>query len=1388
MDTNVRLPERTTPHGLHRTMRVEAIPCGAFANESERTATEMLLQKLRGHQCGQRWLLLTNLASAVNDRAIPDEIDLVVVGTTGLYVIEIKHWDRGFLKSRPSEVQHEATKLNDKVRRLVGKLRKGGVDPGFVVGRFLLTKDTPKLEINRPVHHGCEFFSLSEWRQLLKLDEVQIFDDAAIERACQILQPQTKLSINGDIRRIANVRNLELQSPANDRFHRIYRGDHVRSRDRVILHLYDLSASTDAKADRVASREFDALQKLQRLPYVPRLMDSFHEVPDYPGELWYFSLVNPGAPSVAERCVDRSWDLAERRSFAVLALRALAEIHACDRDGVGFVHRQISPRTLLVASDNQPVFTAFDLARISGTMTVSPAAGIQPASDWIAPEVRTQGLGVADQRSDVFALCATLRMNFDGMADDAAVITLQALTAGLAEQPDQRPSLEKLADTVEGKQKPTPVQSALPTVRYWSEGLEVSFKESRYRILSRLGSGSFGTTFKVAQIDAGQEVGTFAAKVVFDRESGVRSLGAYRNSRQHSKHPNLATIFEINGDWTENSFVALMDWVDGTPLAEWIDLVELYAEELAETMQSLVGRWIESLCSGLAALHDAGRVHGDVSLGNIIESHGELTLVDYDLLVRQGEPVWSVGTPIYAPPDKVTGQPAKCADDLYSLAAAVFHVTFGVEPFWFGGERRCEAGLNWEGHEGSAWGWIKEFLDKATSPRPDGRFSNAAAALQWIRQHKSALTGLPLVLGGSEAGARVEHDSARAETFAIGATLERSDPTAFAPEMILSETVASERTEQRIDWLGELLSTYPGSPRGTIETRGLDSDFAKSTYVLTKLEDELKEEIEARTIQLLILCGNAGDGKTAFLQNLVGELGLQRHRSSERVWSGSVHGLDIKVNLDGAASFKDRSADDLLDEIFEPFHDGRTSTSQVNLVAVNDGRLLQWAEAYKSRRERETKLTRWVQATLLDDRPEESSHIRLINLNARSLVGNVSLVDGSAAKITREFFDKLFDKLLGGEKANEIWRPCQSCTASSRCAAFRSVSLLRDQSLGGPKLAEQVRQRLAEAMQAVHQRGQVHITTRELRGALTYILFGTKHCDDLHASPDLDGGHYWDRAFDPGSELRQGELLTELPRFDPALNSEPAIDSYLRLSLANGGMNSAPSYAKSDSLKSKRRRAWFEWSQEHLRQVPGAPSLLTLYRGEHLERFRDVATKSEHEKSALCRRLCEGISRLEQLPRAVLTRATRTNVVPLKILPRTPVETTFWVEKPVSRFHLEADRPVSDAAIEWLPNVLRLIYQSPNGRPETLRMGSDLFSLLLDLADGYQLTDSSSDDVFANLSIFTQRLAQEVECEVFAWNPAEESRVNRIVIEATGGVQQLRFEHADAMNPETANE
>lgn len=147
--------------------KIEHIPCGEFVNESERKAVEHLKTRRNSVSATQTWLLLSNVPSAVNDRAIPDEVDVIAIGPTGLFVIETKHWDRSYLKSHAIAVEQEATKLNNKVRRIVGKLRRAGIGPGFVAGRFLLTNDSRAWDSNRPVVLGAEFFVLSEWKRLL---------------------------------------------------------------------------------------------------------------------------------------------------------------------------------------------------------------------------------------------------------------------------------------------------------------------------------------------------------------------------------------------------------------------------------------------------------------------------------------------------------------------------------------------------------------------------------------------------------------------------------------------------------------------------------------------------------------------------------------------------------------------------------------------------------------------------------------------------------------------------------------------------------------------------------------------------------------------------------------------------------------------------------------------------------------------------------------------------------------------------------------------------------------------------------------------------------------------------------------------------------------------
>lgn len=85
--------------------------------------------------------------------------------------------------------------------------------------------------------------------------------------------------------------------------------------------------------------------------------------------------------------------------------------------------------------------------------------------------------------------------------------------------------------------------------------------------------------------------------------------------------------------------------------------------------------------------------------------------------------------------------------------------------------------------------------------------------------------------------------------------------------------------------------------------------------------------------------------------------------------------------------------------------------------------------------------------------------------------------------------------------------------------------------------------------------------------------------------------------------------------------------------------------------------------------------------------------------------------------------------------------------------------------IERLHRHAALIYRYRNGQEERLGLGADLFHLLLELAEGYQLGDVSTDDTFANLSIFVQRLVQEDARELFAWNPMADETIYRVSAE-----------------------
>ncbi|MXZ20901.1 MAG: hypothetical protein F4Y84_09940, partial [Caldilineaceae bacterium SB0665_bin_25] len=1272
-------------------MRVTQIPCGPAANESELKAVSMLKQKLQSIAGNDTWILLTNVAFSVTHQHQSDEIDIIAIGPPGIRVIDVKHWSTQWVDSNAYDVEHEADKVTYKARKVGTTLRKICDELGRVDGSFFLTQNTSKTKgvAGRKVR-GVSFHSLSDWKGAIGFDSPHVLSASDIKRLANSLEPRSAVALDGSLRRLAGYINLEIRSPKEERFHRVYRGFHPSSQDVVILHLYDLSAIEDPNAETLARRESEALLRLQQHPWAPRIRDTFQPVPSHIGEMCFFTVIDPSAPTIAERASDSTWETTARLVFAKNAVRSLTEFHQTETVEGTLVHRNLTPETLLVRHDNRPILIGFERTRIPSEISVaSPGYDSQKWASVISPEVRTQGLGAGDMRSDVYSLCASLTTLFQEGLDPTTQQARRILSRGVTAEPNSRQALadiEMSLGQLLGESVPAP---AIPPARFWAEEQEVTFGNHAYRIVTQLGSGGVGTAFKVEKIDplTKEELGTYVAKVGQSEESGNQVLKSYNLAHSHlGRHLALSVIFEVAKEWQDNNFIALMSWVAGVPLRDYKGILSLLAEDFQESSEGLALRWLRTMCEALEVLHSNGLVHGDVSPGNMIVSEHDLVLTDYDFVARIGDQIRSPGAILYCPPSQLDQSLASPSDDLYALAASFFHVIYEREPFQFGGARAKERGLNWEGLDREEYSILPEFFDRATHPDPEQRYKTVADAL---------------------AALAAEHD---VETEAETDDDKPESLNGVPPSTSTQATVGTEeRHVNEVSWLLSLLQSYPGSRWGNRETRGLDTEFAFQTYVETKIEKALLRDIRTRSVRLVILCGNAGDGKTALLQHLANKLGLGRKHSSQRILEGRMEdGLVVRMNLDGSAAWQGRSADELLDEFLKPFQDGPPDEDAAHLLAINDGRLLEWIEKGE-----ETLLTRELYAFLIGEPSDLESHVRFLDLNQRSLVGGIV---PERTGIESDFLERLLDQLYGGENATEIWSPCLTCSAQDRCEVFRATKTFGPEELGvgvPPTVRARARQRLFDALQAVHLRGETHITVRELRAALVYILFGVHFCRDYHegrsASP------YWDRAFSPQSAGRQGEVLRELIRLDPALEAHPQIDR--KLLRENQGME----------LESARRRAYFEWAEEDL---AGSPHALDLAQGRHLRLFQKLLLENDQEEQAeLCARVCRGVSCLEDLPPQAFERP---GVVPLRITPRTPTDTAFWVEKPVDAFRLKVDLPPDIEGLAWLHREAFLIYRRRDGiEEERLRMGAELFHLLLELNDGYQMGDVSTDDTFA---------------------------------------------------------
>jgi len=130
----------------------------------------------------------------------------------------------------------KARKIGSSLRRVVPALPR-------VDGVILLTQDSSKVKrISSHAIRGVVFHTLSDWKTAVGFDAPRVLSSQQVLPPCPSFTSSKAAAKDGSLRRLAGYVNLEIQNPKEERFHRVYKGSHPSRRDRVVLHLYDMSA------------------------------------------------------------------------------------------------------------------------------------------------------------------------------------------------------------------------------------------------------------------------------------------------------------------------------------------------------------------------------------------------------------------------------------------------------------------------------------------------------------------------------------------------------------------------------------------------------------------------------------------------------------------------------------------------------------------------------------------------------------------------------------------------------------------------------------------------------------------------------------------------------------------------------------------------------------------------------------------------------------------------------------------------------------------------------------------------------------------------------------------------------------------------------------------
>lgn len=202
---------------------------------------------------------------------------------------------------------------------------------------------------------------------------------------------------------------------------------------------------------------------------------------------------------------------------------------------------------------------------------------------------------------------------------------------------------------------------------------------AHYRIIEKIGTGGMGDVYLADDTLLHRKVALkFLPKHMCNDSDATARFQKEAQAAARFSHPNIIAIHEV-GQFHSRPYLVL-EYVKGETLKDIVAAGKLPFER--------VYRLCQQICDGLKSAHEAGVIHRDLKLSNIIvDENDRVHLIDFGLAAVKDsefktEPGHVMGTSGYMSPEQVAGEQIDHRSDIFAFGIVLYEMLTGKNPFY----------------------------------------------------------------------------------------------------------------------------------------------------------------------------------------------------------------------------------------------------------------------------------------------------------------------------------------------------------------------------------------------------------------------------------------------------------------------------------------------------------------------------------------------------------------------------------------------------------------------------------------------------------------------------------------------------------------------------------